>query len=430
MTPPQPLRHHLASWLVAVAVGTVVLRLSDLLQPPAAVAFPGHGAYFQEMTVDPLSLHGAFPHRILWPLLAHYAGLGGPRAPVFSQVCNGAFLAVVFWFCRQRGARAADALLATAAVAATGAVLVYKPMACYSDTLMFLLLLLAVHFVARPGVFWSLVLLASLAHEMVFFFAPWLVYQRCQAGGVPRREALALGGVCAVYAAWRFVVKTGATGVAYDSLYYWKNNFWVPWGMPALLALWAFMVLVEFGPLLAVAVWAWRRGELGMGRWGPWLYLAGILPLMLLAYDVMRFAALLFLPLVLGSVGFVRTGRGRSVLAALLVLSIASYAWLHPVPEQQGGAEFTHISGEIMSLLPGHVEPVPGVEGAVHISLANGASFTYELLLRTWPTVLASCLATALIVAAGLWLARSVPPVAGGQAPAGHEPRTSRNASP
>ena len=420
-------RKHLISWLAAAAVGAIVLWSSDWLQPPSAVAFEGHGVYFQQMTVDPLSLHGAFPHRILWPLLAHFLGLGGPRAPVFSQVCNGAFLAVVFWFCRQRGAKVADALLVTGACAATGAVLVYKPMACYSDTLMFLVLLLAVHFVARPGAFWCLVLLASLAHEMVFFFAPWLVYVRCRVGGVLRREALALGGVFAVYAAWRFVVRAGATGVAYDSLYYWRNNFWVPWGMPALWALWAFMLLVEFGPLLAVVVWAWRRGELGMGRWGPWLYLAGILPMMLLAYDVMRFAALAFLPLVLGSLAFLRTVRRRSVFAVLLVLSIASYAWLHPIPEQQGGAEFTRISGQVLSLLPGRVEEV---DGLARISLSHAASFTYELLLRTWQTVLASCVATALIVAAGLWLARSVPPVPPVQAPAGQAPRTSRNASP
>jgi hypothetical protein len=360
---------------------------------------------------------------------------------------------VVFWFCRRRGANAVDAVLVTAGVAATGAVLVYKPMACFSDPLMFLLLLLAVHFVARPAVCWSLVLLASLAHEMVFFFAPWLVYLRCQAGGQPgasprsggwvqasagswvaprrwgllRREALALGGVLAVYAAWRLVVRAGATGVAYDSLYYMRNNFWVPWGMPALWALWAFMLLVEFGPLLAIVVWAWRRGELGMGRWGPWLYVACILPMMLLAYDVMRFAALAFLPLVLGSVAFVRTGRGRSMLAVLLVSSIASYAWLHPVPGQQGGAEFTRISGDVLSLLPGRVEEVEGVKGAVHMSFANAASFTYELLLRTWPIVLSACVALALVVAAGTWLARSVPP---GQRPEGHEPRTSRNASP
>ena len=411
----------LVSWLAAAAVGAIVLWLSDWLQPPSAVAFKGHGVYFQEMTVDPLSLHGAFPHRILWPLLAHFTGLGGPRAPVFSQICNGAFLAVVFWFCRQRGAQVADALLATGAVAATGAVLVYKPMACFSDTLMFLLLLLAVYFVARPAVYWGLVLLAALAHEMVFFFAPWLVYLRCQCGGRWQREALGLGIVVAVYAAWRLVVKAGATGVAYDSVYYWKNNFWVPWGMPALWALWAFVLLVEFGPLLAIVVWAWRRGELGMGRWGPWLYLAGILPLMLLAYDVMRFAALAFLPLVLGSVALVRTARGRSVLVVLLVASIASYAWLHPVPEQQGGAEFTRISGEVLSLLPGRVEKDQPM------SLPNAASFTWELLLRTWPIALAAAVAAALVAAVGLWLSRSVPRV---QLPAGHEPRTSRNPSP
>jgi hypothetical protein len=263
-------RKHLISWLAAAAVGAIVLWLSDWLQPPSAVAFEGHGVYFQQMTVDPLSLHGAFPHRILWPLLAHYTGLGGPRAPVFSQVCNGAFLAVVFWFCRQRGAKLADALLVTGACAATGAVLVYKPMACYSDTLMFLVLLLAVHFVARPGAFWCLVLLASLAHEMVFFFAPWLVYVRCRAGGVLRREALALGGVFAVYAAWRFVVRAGATGVAYDSLYYWRKQLLGAVGHAG--ALGALGVHVA-GRVRAVA----RGRRVGMaargvrhGRWGPW----------------------------------------------------------------------------------------------------------------------------------------------------------------
>ncbi len=418
MTPPQSRPwQHLASWLVAAVVGTAVLWLSDLLQPPAAAAFPGHGVRFQAMTVDPLSLVGDFPHRILWPLLAHLTGLDGPRAPVFTQVCNGALLAVVFWFCRQRGARWLDALLVTMATATTGAVLVYKPMACFSDTLNFALLLLCVHFVARPVVFWALVLLASLSHEMAFFFAPWLVYVRCQAGGRVGREALMLGGVLAVYTVWRLLVKAEATGVAYDSLYYARNNFWVPWGMPALWALWAFVVLVEFGPLLAVVVWAWRRSELGMGRWGPWLYLAGILPLMLLAYDVMRFAALLFLPLVLGSIAFLRASRARGAFVLLLVLSVVSYAWLHPDPSQQGGAAFTRISGQILPLLDGRVEKGKAM------SFLDAMSFTRELFVRTWPIVVASCVALALLLAAGVWLARVV------QAPAAGLPRTNRNAS-
>ena len=89
MTPPRRLWQHLASWCVAAAVGTIVLWLSDWLQPPSSVAFNGHGEYFQAMTVDPLSLHGAFPHRILWPLLAHFTGFSGPRAPVFVFTMRG-----------------------------------------------------------------------------------------------------------------------------------------------------------------------------------------------------------------------------------------------------------------------------------------------------------------------------------------------------
>jgi hypothetical protein len=149
--------------------------------------------------------------------------------------------------------------------------------------------------------------------------------------------------------------------------------------------------------------------------------------MMLLAYDVMRFAALAFLPLVLGSLAFLRTVRRRSVFAVLLVLSIASYAWLHPIPEQQGGAEFTRISGQVLSLLPGRVEEV---DGLARISLSHAASFTYELLLRTWQTVL-GVVRRDCADRRGRPLARAVrPPVPPVQAPAGQAPRTSRNASP
>src|SRR5688572_28142396 len=167
-------------WLVTACAGAVLLWLSDLLVPPSTVPFPGHGERFVVMVEAPLDFAGMFPQRILWPLLAHAAGWLGLGPVAFSQVCNGALLAVVFWFCRQRRASRLAAGVVTAAVAVSGAVLVYKPMTCLSDSLVLSLLLLAVHFVARPYAFWGIVLLASLGHEMVFFFAPWLVWLRCR----------------------------------------------------------------------------------------------------------------------------------------------------------------------------------------------------------------------------------------------------------
>ncbi|MEO6597648.1 MAG: hypothetical protein ABIP94_23130 [Planctomycetota bacterium] len=417
MTPPsRRLWHRIAVWLAAAAVGALALWLSDLLQPPAAAPVPGgHGEAFQAMSVDPLSLHGAFPQRILWPLLAWAFGFGGPGAPLFTQVCNGTLLAVVCWFCRQHGARWLDAVLVTVAVALTGAVQVYKPLTCYSDTLNFIFLLLALHHVRRPAVFWSLVVLSAFSHEMVFFFAPWLVYERCRAGGLWWREGLAMVGVAFVYLGWSQVVKAWGSGQSYDAAYYFANNF-LPWGTLGLWALLALMLLLEFGPLLAVIVWAWRTDRLQIGRWGPWLYTAGVLVMMVLAYDVMRFASFAFLPLVLGAVALLQQRAGRAVFAALMAAGIGSYMWLHRVPGEVGGQVFSHVTGTMLEL---------GV-------LFDHTKFVTALLPRLWFGALVMAAAAAAVVAVGLCMARRFPKVADAThpQPVGSEPRTSWNASP
>lgn len=404
-------RQQLAEWLVAAVVGVALLLLSNLLVPPPDVVRDGHPEHFVAMTQAPFAFDGVFPHRVLWPLLAHVAGWLGIGPLAFAQVCNAALLAVVFWFCRQRGARWLDAALIAAAVAASGAVNVYKPLACLSDPLNLLVLVLTVHFAARPRVFWPLVLLAALSHEMVFFFAPWLVWLRRCNGGSLARDGACLLAVLAGYGAWRWFVKLmippGAPAVSYDAVYYVLNNFWVPWGMVAMWGLWALVVVAEFGPLLAVVVAAWRRGELALGgRAGPWLYLACVLSLMLLAYDVFRFATFAFLPLVLGGLAIVRTVRGRAVFATLLAASIATYAWQHPIPSEQGGRAFTDVSGHVLALLQARVDPaIPGVR---HFTIADGWSFSCDLLARTWPTFLVAALAGAVCVALGCWLARNI----------------------
>lgn len=391
-------RGRCAEWLLAAAVGAGLLRLSDLLVAPWPTPFEGHGEAFAAMVRDPFACTGPFPQRVLWPLLARIAGAVGVSPPQFSQVCNAALLAVVFWFARRRTGSVPDALFATAPLAASGAVLVYKRMACFSDTLNLLLLVLLVHFAARRAVFWALVLLSALSHELVFFFAPWLVYLRCHNGGRWPRELLCLSVVLGVYGAFRAPLQ-GQYGLAY----YLEHNFWVPWGLPSLWALWGLVVLVEFGPLLAPAVAAWRRGELATpsalgGRWGPWLYLAGLLPLMLLAYDVMRFAAFAFLPVLLGCLALLRRPGGQWLLVGLTALACPTYLLLHPVPSEQGGRHFTEVSGHILApdMVPLLLSRTPG----------DALAFTVELLRRTWPIAVGGCVGAALVVVAGLWLAR------------------------
>ena len=156
-------------------------------------------------------------------------------------------------------------------------------MACYSDTLDLLLLLLAVHHVRRPMAFWSLVLLGALSHELMLFFAPWLLWLRLQNGGAWRREAVALAAVVGLYGAWRLSVNALGGG-AYDASYYVNNAFWVPWLLPALWFLLLLVVLAEFGPLLLLLAIDQRRGAVSMGgRTGAWLYLACIPPLCVFA---------------------------------------------------------------------------------------------------------------------------------------------------
>jgi hypothetical protein len=418
-------------WLFAAAAGALSLFASDLLVPPAQAPFAGHGQRFADMVAHPFAFgadaaaSGAvapFPHRILWPLLAHGAGWLGITPVVFTQVCSGALLAVVFWFCRARAATWLDALLVTAAVAGSGAVLVYKAMACYSDTLNLLLLLLAVHHVRRPVPFWALVLLGALSHELTLFFAPWLLWQRVQNGGAWRRDAIALAAVVGLYGGWRLLVNLLGGG-AYSASYYFDNAFWVPWLLPALWFLLLLVVLAEFGPLLVLLAIDHRRGAAGMGgRIGMWLYLCCIPPLCVFAYDVMRFATLLGLPLVLAGVDLLRSLRARVVFVTVLAAQLAVYAWDHPVPGQQGGATFTRVAGDMFArvLQPGRVQDRKSM------AFADAVAVSRESWELHWPTALGVAglfLATA---ALGWLLARYV----GTASAAGSTPRTRQNASP
>lgn len=407
--PPHP-HGRLTTWLTAAVVGAVGMLLASLLTAPVSVPFAGHGESFAAQAVDPLSLVGKFPQRILWPLLAHFAGLVGIGPAAFSQVCSGALLAVVFWFCRVHGARAIDALLVTAAIAATGAVQLYQVMTCHSDTLNWILLLLLFHHVRRPVLFWVLVLLSALSHEMVFFLAPWLVYQRCRNGGSPRREIGALLVTGFVYWLWLQIVKSVGSGPTFSPWYYVTEN-WLVLGTLGLWLLWAMLLVIEFGPLLAIVVRGVRTDRLGMGRWGVWFYTACVLSTMAFAYDVQRFACHAFLPLVLGSLAFLAAnGAVRAVYTGLLVLGVGAYAALHWIPGQAGGWPFDRAWSLVL-------------EFGTHAPGTRHRFFTH-VIPHAWPAVLAFTAAAAAIVATGLWLARRFP----GGPQDGR--RTNRSASP
>lgn len=388
-------------WLVAAVVGAVLLLLSNLLMPPAAAPFPGHGERFAEMAQAPFAFAGEFPQRVLWPLLAWLFSYVGVGVVLFSNLCNGALLAVVYWFARRRTGAQGLAFLVTAAVAVSGAVLVYQPMMCFSDTLNLLLMVLLIHFANRGRVFWSLVLLSAFSHELVFFFSAWLIYLRLCNGGRLWPEVGCWAVCLLLYGGFRVALKvTGNTG-EYDSAYYFENAFWVPWGLPAIWALWGFVVVVEFGPLLVALFFASRRGLLMQpsamgGRWWPWLFFSSLLALMLLAYDVMRFAPLVFAPVLLALVALARSYRGPLILSALILSQVGCYAWLHPNAAEQGGRQFTEVSGYILANIGLLVSRQPG----------DAMALVWGLLTQFWGYALCAALALVGFIVSGRWLAR------------------------
>lgn len=412
-------------WLVAIAVAALLLPATNLLAPAATIPMPGHGDHFAAMARDPWAFDGAFPHRVLWPALAQLAGAFGVGPVAFSHGCNGALLAVVFWFCRRRGAGWLGSLLVAAAIAASGAVLVYRLLPCISDSLNLMLLLFAVHAVRRPAIYWGLVLLAALSHEMALLFTPFFWWLRCRSGGAWLRDGVWLAAVGAAYAGLRALfVALGPAAVAgsatgsYDLSYYFRENFWVPWGLPAMWVLWWMVTLAEFGPLLAVGVAAARRRELGLGGpFGGVIYLGCVLSLMALAYDMMRFASYAMLPVVLGGVALVRTNAGRWSLAALVVAAAFSHRLAHPEPTQFGGRGYHDAAAHIGALQQqGFSLATPG----------DAFVFGRELFARMSTYVGEAAVATIVIVALGVFLARYV----GTASAAGSTPRTQRNASP
>ncbi len=413
-------------WLQALLVAGVLAAAVHLWIGAAVVPFQGHGERFATMAQAPLAFDGEIPHRVLWPVLAHGLGWLGLGPVGCSHLANMVLLLVVAWFVRLRVDSLLDAALVTATVAAGGGVLVYHmPMACYSDTLNLALLALTVHFATRPAVFWSLVLLAALSHEMVLFFTPWLLWLRHRSGGLGMRDAAWFLGVLLVYGGYRVMVSglAPATGPSYGFLYYILNNFWVPWLLPGLWALLVQVVLAEFGPLLVLAFAGWRADETGSGgRVGALLYLGCLLSLELFAYDVMRFASFLFLPVLLGGLAVVRLRHGRWLVLALLVAAVVAYSNEHPVPSMQGGVTFTRLQGEMMELVGPHVHNN-------EISSANAFAMqrqAFGLQWTTWVWVVAAWLACGIV---GVWLGRRG--LAQSHAnDAGNTPRTQRNASP
>lgn len=310
----------LVATLLAAVVGYGVWKLSCLLVP-AGVIPQGFGEQWAAMSRDPLLLKSQFPHRLLTPLLAWCLGFGGDRYCDFTQWCGVLLLALVFQVARRLGARIGDAVLITAAVSVTATIQIYKLRLCgYCDNLGYSLFLIG-FLVARHGwAFWPVWLLNLTNHDLALFFLPWLWFVRRNAGASWRVDAIAVPVVLLCYWLYRSWISAHAPNWQYDAQFF-KDNTYLPFAFTMLWLMAGVHLLVRFGALLVVLVWHGCAPRPDRDRWHTLLVAVGSLSIFGFAYDVFRHSNMVFVPLIIASVRFLRDGRTRAIYLGLVAAS-------------------------------------------------------------------------------------------------------------
>ena len=328
----------------------------------------------------------------------------------FTRLSGAAMLALVFFVARRRGALRIDAWLITLAIAATGAIQIYKRgMIGYCDNVGFSLFLLAWLFRGHGLVFWPLYFLNLVNHDMAAFFLPWMWFLRREAGALRRYDAIGAGLVLFGYYLFRLYVSQHAASWEYDEGYFLANCF-LPFNFIWLWYLAACHLMLQFGPMLTVVLWHawWPRPA--HERMHTGLILLGMGAVFGFAYDVHRHGNLIFLPLLFASTRFLVDARSRAFycgLIALQILCYRTYSW-RPASEdpwafQSPGWMFDQITGVMVFQNGGHriIQPEHRFDLSVH----------WDLLTQSLPMLAREMIGFAygalLVVALSRWFVRA-----------------------
>lgn len=407
--PVSGLRRWLEEASLAAAAGIVAYLLSCLVEPARSVPH-GFGIQWATMSEAPFEFYGQLPHRLLTPLLAHLVGLQGASFTDFTRLSGAAMLALVFYVARRRSATRLDAMLITLAVAATGAIQIYKRgMIGYCDNVGFALFLLAWLHRGRGFVFWPLYFLNLVNHDMAAFFLPWMWFLRREAGALRRYDAVGAGLVLLAYYLFRLYVAKHAASWEYDEGYFLANCF-LPFNFVWLWFLAVCHLMLQFGPLLTVVMWHawWPRPQ--RERMHTGLILLGMGAVFGFAYDVHRHSNLMFLPLLFASTRFLVDAKSRACyvgLIALQVLSYRAYSWRpeseDPWEFQSPGWMFDEITGVMVFKNEGHriIQPEHRFDLAVHWDLLT------KSLPMLAPEMVGFAFGALLLVALSRWFVRN-----------------------
>ena len=377
--------------LLAVLAAVLGYGLSCLLVAPGPAPLT-FGDQWRLMSEAPLELRGQFPHRILAPALAHVAGMGGERFVLFARGLAVLLLAMVFLFCRRRGAAVVDAALVTTAIALTAAVQMYKQhWVGFVDPLCYSLFFACWLAARRTVLFWALFFANLMNHELAAFLLPWLWFVRREVGGDRRADLLGGATALGLYGAFYLWVRAAAPAQKYGADYFAQNPLF-PGGTVVVVLLALVHLVVAFGPVLAVLGWHQVRAP-GRERWHTWLVVGGVLAIFCIAFDWARHSNLVVLPLVLASVRFLAAGH-RALYAGLVALGAALMAWLPPWTSGWPTSALADVGlwarTHVIVTNPATGEPIAGSLRAV----------LTEWLPEVWPV-----LAAVLAILAVIWLA-------------------------
>ncbi len=391
LAPPRP------TWFVelamAIAVALVAYVASFVVIPQVMVPNV-FGLQWQDLSTEPFAFRGQFPHRLLGPLLAHYLGMGGALWVPFTQLTTLVFLGLVFRVARWRGAEAIDATLITFAVALTGAVQIYKTnMIGYVDNLGYSISLLTWMSARRTFVFWPLILLNLINHEMVGFFLPWFLFVRRQVRASILADGIGLVVVLGLYLGYRSFVAAHAPNWTYDG-HYFRDHCFLPLTFLWLWLLAAVYQLQTYGPILTIVLWHVLRMRPAHERVHTLLIVGGFLTIFFVAYDVNRHSNMICIPLIIASVRFLGSRSSRFVYAALIAASVgvSSYGWW--VYDWMSGVMILDCNGALL-ILP---------ENRFNFPLQW--QVCYGTIARAWPVLSALAWETLFMVALAQWFAR------------------------
>ncbi|HEX6812318.1 MAG TPA: hypothetical protein VF384_11890 [Planctomycetota bacterium] len=307
---------------MALLVGVCVFLLSCLVDPVTRETW-WLGNDYAAMSKAPFACLGPFPHRVLGPLLAHVLGLGGDDYWIFHHAVLVLLLASLTGIAVSRGLSWARASLLTLALSLTLGFALFKTFVGYSEPLSFLLMVLALAFVRRSVLFWSLQLLALLNHEHMVFFWPWLLLQRRLAGTSWRADAIGAPAVAAAYVLFRLVVDLGATA----QLYTLENQ--LDWATPSLrmigmCVLTTIYLLMTYGLMPVLLAWNAASAQRRSAVADIALFLLSLFALCSIALDTFRFVGYALIPTWLAGIRFVQRRHGPLILAALAAATVGA----------------------------------------------------------------------------------------------------------